>query len=108
MTPEQIVQACQRAGLPRPVFSRKYATIRVMIGPDVPKFSSRDLDRWCGPVGHAGVARFINARLGTNYALGDVVLPVFREALLPALHLDAEFIEAVRRDGAEYLAGWIN
>src|SRR6478736_2497408 len=72
MTREQIAAACHRAGLPPPIFKGEYATIKVKIGPDVPKITSKQFDRWCGGVGHAGVARFINAQIGTNYALGHV------------------------------------
>ena len=72
MTREQIRQACHRAGLPPPMFEGDVATIKVKVGPDVPKITSKQFDRWCGKVGHAGTARFINAQIGTNYTLGHV------------------------------------
>ena len=72
MTREQIAAACQRAGLPPPIFEGDIATIRVMVGPDIPKISNKQFDRWCRKVGHAGVARFINAQIGTNYDLDSI------------------------------------
>jgi hypothetical protein len=85
MTKEQIAEACARAGLPEPVFGRQYAMIRIRIGPaggrpskvearsfDLPDVNRWQFDRWCGPLGHAATARFINAQLGTRYTINDV------------------------------------
>ena len=66
MTKDQIAEACAKAGFPQPEFGRKYATIKVMIGPavgrlpratlqslgELPDVNSRQFDRWCGPVDH--------------------------------------------------------
>ena len=83
MTKEQIAALCERVGFPQPRFQNKVATIRVpvtlphlgkrtIILAPLPKLTPAAFDKWCGDLGHAGAARFVNYWLGTGYTPSDI------------------------------------